>query len=454
MLTITEMLRKKGVVDKFVEFFGDGLASLPLADRATIANMAPEFGSTCGIFPIDEETIRYLELTGRSAEQIALVEAYAKAQGLWRTNGMREADYTDVLELDLATVEPSLAGPKRPQDRVPLRTAKDTYRKAHAKMAEERAQKNPGATGKGVVPAGSKSFEVADGAVLIAAITSCTNTSNPAVLVAAGLLARNARKHGLTSKPWVKTSLAPGSRVVTDYLKAANLLDDLEAVGFYVVGYGCTTCIGNSGPLRPEISDAVKAGDVIATSVLSGNRNFEGRVHPEVKMNFLASPPLVVAYALAGTMDIDLNAEPIGTRQGRQAGLPEGHLAVAEGRAGSGRRLRHLGHVQAGLCQRVRRRRELERHPGAAGRGVPVGGRLDLRSQPALFRGHDHDPRARSPTFAARACSRCSATRSPPTTSPRPVTSRRPARLRSTSWRRACSPWTSTPTARAAATTR
>ena len=275
--------------------------------------MAPEFGSTCGIFPIDEETIRYLELTGRSAEQIALVEAYAKAQGLWRTNGMREADYTDVLELDLATVEPSLAGPKRPQDRVPLRTAKDTYRKTHVKMAEERAQKNPGATGKGTATAGGKSFEVADGAVLIAAITSCTNTSNPAVLVAAGLLARNARKRGLTAKPWVKTSLAPGSRVVTDYLKAANLLGDLESVGFYLVGYGCTTCIGNSGPLRPEISDAVKAGDVIATSVLSGNRNFEGRVHPEVKMNFLASPPLVVAYALAGTMDVDLNREPIGT---------------------------------------------------------------------------------------------------------------------------------------------
>jgi aconitate hydratase len=313
VLTITEMLRKKGVVDKFVEFFGDGLAGLPLADRATIANMAPEFGSTCGIFPIDEETIRYLELTGRSAEQIALVEAYAKAQGLWRTNGMREADYTDVLELDLAAVEPSLAGPKRPQDRVPLRTAQDTYRKAHAKMAEERAQKNPAATGRGTAAAAGRSFEVADGAVLIAAITSCTNTSNPAVLIAAGLLARNAHQRGLVSKPWVKTSLAPGSRVVTDYLKAAKLLADLEAVGFYLVGYGCTTCIGNSGPLRPEISEAVKAGDVIATSVLSGNRNFEGRVHPEVKMNFLASPPLVVAYALAGTMDIDLNKEPLGT---------------------------------------------------------------------------------------------------------------------------------------------
>jgi len=313
VLTVTEMLRKKGVVDKFVEFFGDGLAGLPLADRATIANMAPEFGSTCGIFPIDEETIRYLELTGRPAEQIALVEAYAKAQGMWRTNGMREADYTDVLELDLATVEPSLAGPKRPQDRVPLKSSKDIYRKHLAKMSDERAQKNPGATGKASAATDDKSYEVKDGAVLVAAITSCTNTSNPSVLVAAGLVARNAHKLGLTARPWVKTSLAPGSRVVTDYLKAAGLLKELESVGFYLVGYGCTTCIGNSGPLRPEISEAVKAGDVIATSVLSGNRNFEGRVHPEVKMNFLASPPLVVAYALAGTMDIDLNNEALGT---------------------------------------------------------------------------------------------------------------------------------------------
>ena len=313
VLTITEMLRKKGVVDKFVEFFGDGLASLPLADRATIANMAPEFGSTCGIFPIDEETIRYLELTGRPAEQIALVEAYAKAQGLWRTNGMREADYTDVLELDLATVVPSLAGPKRPQDRVPLSVSKATYQKHLAPMVAERTAKNPSATGKATVTSGGKTFELADGAVMIAAITSCTNTSNPNVLIAAGLLARKAHQRGLVAQPWVKTSLAPGSRVVTDYLQKAGLLADMEAVGFYVVGYGCTTCIGNSGPLRPEISEGIKSGDIVATSVLSGNRNFEGRVHAEVKMNFLASPPLVVAYALAGTMDIDLAHEPIGT---------------------------------------------------------------------------------------------------------------------------------------------
>jgi aconitate hydratase len=312
VLTVTEMLRKKGVVDKFVEFFGDGLKGLPLADRATIANMSPEFGSTCAIFPIDEETIRYLELTGRSAEQIALVEAYAKAQGLWRINGAPAADYTDVVELDLSKVEPSLAGPKRPQDRVPLHNAKSIYRSSVKKMAEERAQKNPKATGSAPAKVGAASFDVKDGAVLIAAITSCTNTSNPAVLVAAGLLARRALQRGLTSKPWVKTSLAPGSRVVTDYLAKAGLLKDLEQLGFYTVGYGCTSCIGNSGPLKPEISEAVKVGDVVACSVLSGNRNFEGRVHPEIKMNFLASPPLVVAYALAGSLDIDITTEPLG----------------------------------------------------------------------------------------------------------------------------------------------
>ena len=312
VLTVTEILRKKGVVDKFVEFFGDGLKGLPLADRATIANMSPEFGSTCAIFPIDEETIRYLQLTGRAPEQIALVEAYARAQGLWRVDGAPAADYTDVVGLDLSTVEPSLAGPKRPQDRVPLRSAKTVYQAAVRKMAEERTAKNPDATGSGTATLGGESFEVKDGAVLIAAITSCTNTSNPAVLVAAGLLARNAHALGLKSKPWVKTSLAPGSRVVTDYLTKAGLLTELEALGFYTVGYGCTTCIGNSGPLKNEISDAVKVGDAIACSVLSGNRNFEGRVHPEIKMNFLASPPLVVAYALAGSLNVDITTEPLG----------------------------------------------------------------------------------------------------------------------------------------------
>jgi len=312
VLTVTEMLRKKGVVDKFVEFFGDGLANLPLADRATIANMAPEYGSTCGIFPIDEETIRYLELSGRPRERIELVRAYAKAQGMWRVQGAPAAQYTDVLELDLGKVEPSLAGPRRPQDRVPLRTAKSVYQVNAAKTAAERATKNPSATGAAPVTVDGQSFELKDGAVLIAAITSCTNTSNPSVMLAAGILARKARERGLKAKPWVKTSLAPGSRVVTDYYKKAGLLDDLAAVGFYLVGYGCTTCIGNSGPLKPEISAGVKAGDLIAASVLSGNRNFEGRVHPEVRMNFLASPPLVVAYALAGSLDVDLTTEPLG----------------------------------------------------------------------------------------------------------------------------------------------
>ena len=312
VLTVTEKLRKHGVVDKFVEFFGDGLANLPLADRATIGNMSPEFGSTCAIFPIDEETLRYLRLSGRPAELIQLVEDYARAQGLWRVNGAKAADYSDVLELDLGSVEPSLAGPSRPRDRVPLRIAKETYRKNQARMAEERSRKNPTATGTAPVSVDGNSFELRDGAVLIAAITSCTNTSNPYVLIAAGLLARNAHRLGLNSKPWVKTSLAPGSRVVTDYLQKAKLLDQLASVGFDLVGYGCTTCIGNSGPLKPEISAGVKAGDIIGCSVLSGNRNFDGRVHPEVKMNFLASPPLVVAYALAGSLDVDLNNEPLG----------------------------------------------------------------------------------------------------------------------------------------------
>src|SRR5256884_1288968 len=313
VLTVTEMLRKKGVVDKFVEFFGDGLANLPLADRATIANMAPEYGSTCGIFPIDAETVRYLELSGRPRERIELVSAYARAQGLWRNQGARPARYSDELELDLGSVEPSLAGPRRPQDRVPLKSAKSVYRTNARKTAEERRARNATAQGVAPVTLDGRRLQLEDGAVLIAAITSCTNTSNPSVMLAAGLLARKARQRGLKSAPWVKTSLAPGSRVVTDYFAKAGVLDDLAAVGFSLVGYGCTTCIGNSGPLKPEISAAVKAGDLTACAVLSGNRNFEGRVHPEVRMNFLASPPLVVAYALAGTLDIDLTTEPLGT---------------------------------------------------------------------------------------------------------------------------------------------
>jgi len=304
VLTVVEMLRELGVVGKFVEFFGDGLADLPLADRATIANMAPEYGATCGIFPIDGETIRYLEMTGREQQQLDLVEAYAKANGMWREDGAPQADYSAVLELDLSTVEPSLAGPKRPQDRILLSDMKTSYNKHHADMSGGNVQRT--------APVEGEDFEMTDGNVVIAAITSCTNTSNPAVLVGAGLVARNAAARGMQVKPWVKTSLAPGSQVVTDYLNKANLMDDLETLGFHVVGYGCTTCIGNSGPLAPAITKAIQDNDLIATSVLSGNRNFEGRVHAEVKMNFLASPPLVVAYALAGTTDIDLVNDPVG----------------------------------------------------------------------------------------------------------------------------------------------
>jgi len=307
VLTVTQMLREKGVVGKFVEFFGDGLDTLPLADRATLGNMSPEFGSTCAIFPIDAETLRYLRLSGRDAEHIQLIEAYAKAQGLWRHTGQDDPLYSDMLELDMGTVEPSLAGPKRPQDRIPLSAAATTYRKHLAAMTAKR-----GSGGTATITLEGKDTELQDGAVLIAAITSCTNTSNPAVMVAAGLLARNAHAKGLQSKPWVKTSLAPGSRVVTDYLAKAGLQDDLDALGFYTVGYGCTTCIGNSGPLLPEIAKGVQDGNIVGCSVLSGNRNFEGRIHPLVQMNFLASPPLVVAYALAGSMEVDIVNDPLG----------------------------------------------------------------------------------------------------------------------------------------------
>ena len=336
VLVIVEILRKHGVVGKFVEFFGSGLADLPLADRATIANMAPEYGATCGIFPIDGETLEYLRLTGRDEAQIDLVEAYARAQGLWRQDDAPDARYTDVLELDLSSVEPSLAGPRRPQDRLRLSEAGarvsgmiDTLLKERASalsepVEAERFEAEGGHTAVGVehqaqetpprsrVSMNGEEFSLDHGDIVIAAITSCTNTSNPSVMLAAGLVARKARERGLKVKPWVKTSLAPGSKVVTEYLEQSGLLNDLEAMGFHVVGYGCTTCIGNSGPLPDPISKAVLKDDLIVSSVLSGNRNFEGRIHSEVRMNFLASPPLVVAYALAGTMTKDLLTDPIG----------------------------------------------------------------------------------------------------------------------------------------------
>ncbi|MBH1513431.1 aconitate hydratase 1 [Stenotrophomonas maltophilia] len=331
VLTVTQMLRKLGVVGKFVEFYGDGLQHLPLADRATIGNMAPEYGATCGIFPIDAESLNYLRLSGRSEEQIDLVEAYAKAQGLWHEPGSPHAQYSTTLELDMGTVKPSLAGPKRPQDRVLLEDVQKNYREALVGMTSNRDKRsddvssfvNEGggaAVGNEQLAKGFADIEIEgrkvrlkDGAVVIAAITSCTNTSNPAVMIGAGLLARNAAAKGLNRQPWVKTSLGPGSRVVTDYLEKAGVLKELEKIGFYVVGYGCTTCIGNSGPLPTEVSAGIATGDLVVTSVLSGNRNFEGRVHPEVKMNYLASPPLVVAYAIAGTTDIDLTTQPLGT---------------------------------------------------------------------------------------------------------------------------------------------
>ena len=305
VLTVTQMLRRHGVVGKFVEFYGAGIDNLSLEDQATIANMAPEYGATCGFFPISQETINFLSSTGRLAERVQLVEAYAKAQGFWRA-GMKDPVFTDTLELDLATVEPSIAGPKRPQDRIVLRDAADSFAIALDKEFGRLDKAHTRAKVEGT------DYSIGHGDVVIAAITSCTNTSNPNVLVAAGLLARNARKRKLTSKPWVKTSLAPGSQVVTDYLDKAGLTEDLNALGFNLVGYGCTTCIGNSGPLPEAVSAAIAQGDLVATSVLSGNRNFEGRVNPDVRANYLASPPLVVAYALAGSMNIDITKDPIG----------------------------------------------------------------------------------------------------------------------------------------------
>ncbi len=360
VLTITEMLRRKGVVGKFVEFFGAGLEHLPAADRATISNMAPEYGATIAVFPIDDQTLNYLRLTGRTAEHIAQVEAYTKEQGLFRTAGSPEAVYTDTLELDLAAVEPCLAGPKRPQDRVPLRQAKEKFLEALEQMLKaapvpqggtakggngdgrkqslpvnplqrhdeidssantaQRAQvvQGGGASAAAAVAAGAEPAGLQHGSVVIAAITSCTNTSNPSVMVGAGLLAKKAVERGLESKPWVKTSLAPGSKVVTEYLTEAGLLPYLEKLGFYLVGYGCTTCIGNSGPLPEPVAKEVKEKQLLAVSVLSGNRNFEGRIQPLVRANYLASPPLVVAYAIAGRMDIDISREPLGQdQQGR-----------------------------------------------------------------------------------------------------------------------------------------
>ena len=325
VLTVTEMLRREGVVGKFVEFFGTGLGSLPLEDRATIANMAPEYGATCGFFPIDAETLAYLSATARKPKRIALVEAYAKAQGLFRDGDTPDPVFTKTLNLDLGEVEPSIAGPKRPQDRVPLARAAAAFAEAldkeYGKSREAELR----------VPVKGRNFDLGHGDVVIAAITSCTNTSNPSVMVAAGLLAKNAIRHGLRVKPWVKTSLAPGSQVVTDYLAEAGLQRELDALGFNLVGYGCTTCIGNSGPLPDEISHAIHTHHLAVAAVLSGNRNFEGRVNHDVRANYLASPPLVVAYALAGSVARDLVNEPLGNGADGAPVLSQGHLADGEG---------------------------------------------------------------------------------------------------------------------------
>jgi len=323
VLRVTQMLRQKGVVGKFVEFYGDGLDHLPLADRATIGNMSPEFGATCAFFPVDDETLRYLEQTGRDKDRIALVEAYAKKNGFWRNPGYAPV-YTDTLTLDMGTVVPAISGPKRPQDHVALdRAAAKFYdevcdfrgyddSEAARDMLAEAPAPDSGRDPRKSIKVKGEDYELRDGSVVIASITSCTNTSNPYVMIGAGLVARKAREKGLTRKPWVKTSLAPGSQVVSHYLEAAGLQEDLDAIGFNLVGYGCTTCIGNSGPLQTEISEAIAEGDLMATSVLSGNRNFEGRISPDVRANYLASPPLVVIYALAGDMNIDVTREPLG----------------------------------------------------------------------------------------------------------------------------------------------
>ena len=416
VLTITHLLRQHGVVGKFVEFYGPGVAAVPLANRATIGNMSPEYGATCAIFPIDEVTLDYLRFTGRDDRHVDLVEAYAKEQGMFHVVDGVEPVYSETIELDLSTVVPSIAGPARPQDLVTLAGAGTSFRAALGRDPR---------SGTASLADGSTAT-VEDGAVVVAAITSCTNTSNPQVMVAAGLVAERAVARGLAPKPWVKTTLAPGSRVVMDYLDRAGLTEPLAAIGFELVGYGCTTCIGNSGPLLPGVSEAVHEHDLSVASVLSGNRNFEGRIHPDVRMNYLASPPLVVAYALAGTMDIDLSRRSPRHRRRRPAGPARRPVALARG----GRRghpfLADLGDVPPAVRCGVRRGRTV------AGRGhrhrehLRLGPPLHLRAPAHLPRGTGRCARRRSPRWRAHGSWPCWGTASPPTTSPPPATSARP----------------------------
>ena len=446
VLTITEMLRKHGVVGKFVEFYGPGVSVLPLANRATIGNMSPEFGSTIAVFPIDEETVKYLKLTGRSEEQLALVEAYAKEQGLWHDPDA-EPRYSEKLELDLATVVPSLAGPKRPQDRVSLSDAAQSFETALADYTKDRD-----ATAQ-VKLADGQEFELTHGAVSIAAITSCTNTSNPSVMIGAALLAKNAVEKGLERKPWVKTTLAPGSKVVSDYYEKANLTPYLDKLGFNLVGYGCTTCIGNSGPLIPEISDAVNQKDLAVVSVLSGNRNFEGRINPDVKMNYLASPPLVVAYALAGSMTVDLFNDPLGQdTDGNDVFMKDIWPSAAEvEEVIAGRSAPTCSPPTTPTCSPATppgsrcRRRTARRSSGTRTRRTSASRRTSTGCPTS---------RSRSRTSRAPGCCSSWVTRSRPTTSARRARSRRTLPQASTSPSTASSSGTSTPTARAAATTR
>ena len=388
VLTVTQMLRKKGVVGKFVEFFGPGLGKMTLADRATIGNMAPEYGATCGFFPIDGETLAYLNMSARTSDRIALVEAYSKAQGLFRTEGMADPVFTDTLELDLGEVVPSMAGPKRPEGRIALEAVGSSFRTSlgseYKKTTDTEVR----------YPVAGKDFDLGHGDVVIAAITSCTNTSNPAVLIGAGLLARKAVAKGLTSKPWVKTSLAPGSQVVAEYLAQSGLQEDLNKLGFDLVGFGCTTCIGNSGPLAPEISKTINSNGIVAAAVLSGNRNFEGRVSPDVQANYLASPPLVVAHALAGTVKIDLQSEPIGVGSDGQDVYLKDIWPSSQEIQDYIEKICDAERVRGALCRRLPWRRALARGRRPGGRNLQMGHGLDLCAEPSLFRG-DED-RARS----------------------------------------------------------
>ncbi len=449
VLTVVELLRKHGVVGKFVEFCGDGLDHLSLADRATLANMAPEYGATCGIFPVDDETLSYLRLSGRSDEQVALVEAYAREQGMFRTAGQPDAEYSSVIELDMRTVVPSLAGPKRPQDRVPLSESQPRFREALDALKTERRLSSRPVTGA----LHGQEFELSDGAVVIASITSCTNTSNPSVMLGAGLVARKAVEKGLKVKPWVKTSLAPGSQVVTEYLNEAGLMNDLEQLGFHVIGYGCATCIGNSGPLPEPVSKAIAEGNLSVCSVLSGNRNFEGRVHAEVRMNYLASPPLVVAYAIAGSMDIDLYKDAIGQdAAGQDVFLKDiwpSQQEIAEAVSGSVRR-DEFTQVYQDVFKGAARWVSLE---------SPAGQRFGWESdstyirKPPYFEGMSREPDGIADIHGARALALLGDS---VTTdhSPRPAPSRRTVPPDSTCCPKACNRPISTRWARAAATTK